>query len=200
MERREIKLDRDFYMQENVVSIAKSLIGKKLLTLISGVPKSGIITETEAYAGINDRASHAFGGKRTERTDIMYHCGGVAYIYLCYGIHSLFNVVTNREDIPDAVLIRGIAIFGNNNSVEFVDGPGRLSKNLGISLIQNGISLCNNTIWIENTGIDLTPYIYAGERVGIDYAGEDAKRPYRFRVYKDSTEIREHIQKGLTAH
>ncbi|HOL74733.1 MAG TPA: DNA-3-methyladenine glycosylase, partial [Bacteroidales bacterium] len=101
-------LPLDFYTQSNVINIAKSLIGKVLITKKDGIITSGIIIETEAYNGINDRASHAFGGKITARNEAMYMNGGIAYVYLCYGIHHLFNVVTNVEGIPDAVLIRAI--------------------------------------------------------------------------------------------
>ena len=101
-------LPKTFYLRSDVVQIARDLLGKHLVTRMDGVISSGIICETEAYAGTTDKASHAFGGRRTERTEIMYAEGGCAYIYLCYGIHSLFNVVTNSMNIPHAVLIRGI--------------------------------------------------------------------------------------------
>src|ERR1700739_2187259 len=101
-------LKRSFYLQEDVVLVAKDLLGKGLCTHINGKFTSGIITETEAYAGVFDKASHAFGGKRTPRNENMYARGGTLYVYLCYGIHHLFNVVTNNEDIPHAVLIRAI--------------------------------------------------------------------------------------------
>jgi len=97
-----------FYQRDDVVLIAKELLGKTLFTKFSGEVTSGIIVETEAYAGITDKASHAFGGRRTDRTEVMYAEGGTAYVYLCYGVHSLFNVVTGRKEIPDAVLIRAI--------------------------------------------------------------------------------------------
>lgn len=102
------KLKKDFYLQQDVVMIARELLGKLLVTKFNGHITSGIITETEAYNGVVDKASHAYGNRRTKRTEIMYHRGGVAYVYLCYGIHSLFNVVTNEKDIPHAVLIRSV--------------------------------------------------------------------------------------------
>src|SRR5262245_1386965 len=102
------KLQRSFYLRENVLKIAEELLGKFLVTKFNGVITSGMITEAEAYAGVIDSASHAFKGRRTERTEIMYALGGTAYIYLCYGIHHLFNVVTNEEDVPHAVLIRAL--------------------------------------------------------------------------------------------
>src|SRR5436190_23382275 len=101
-----MKLPRSFYTRPDVVRIAKELLGKYLFTNIDGIFTGGIITETEAYAGVEDRASHAFGGRRTARNEVMYAKGGTAYVYLCYGIHSLFNVVTNEKEIPHAVLIR----------------------------------------------------------------------------------------------
>src|SRR5436190_15707600 len=103
-----MKLKKSFYQRDDVVEIAKELLGKYLVTNFNNKLTGGIITETEAYAGIIDRASHAFGGRRTARTEIMYNEGGTAYVYLCYGIHSLFNVVTNKKNIPHAVLIRAI--------------------------------------------------------------------------------------------
>src|SRR5690349_17324323 len=101
-----MKLSREFYLREDVVRISKELLGKYLFTFIDGKLTGGIITETEAYKAPEDKASHAYGGRRTERTEIFYSEGGVSYVYLCYGIHHLFNVVTNQKDIPHAILIR----------------------------------------------------------------------------------------------
>jgi DNA-3-methyladenine glycosylase len=103
-----MKLSREFYLNHNVNQVAQALLGKVLVTRINGKITSGIISETEAYAGVTDKASHAYGGRLTRRTETMYQIGGTAYIYLCYGIHSLFNVVTAREGIPHAVLIRSV--------------------------------------------------------------------------------------------
>src|ERR1700739_2478114 len=102
------KLKKAYYLQQDVVAIACNLLGKKLCTHINGVYTAGIITETEAYAGANDKASHAYNNKRTPRNEVMYHEGGKGYVYLCYGLHHLFNVVTNIKDVPHAVLIRAI--------------------------------------------------------------------------------------------
>ena len=102
------KLSVEFYSREDVVLISKELIGKVLCTNVKGVVTKGIITETEAYAGATDKASHAYGNKRTLRTEIMFGPPGRSYVYLCYGVHSLFNVVTNQKNVPHAVLIRGI--------------------------------------------------------------------------------------------
>lgn len=189
-------IERDFYLKPDVVEVARNLLGKRLVTLIDGKKCSGIICETEAYAGITDKASHAFGGRRTDRTEIMYRIGGTAYVYLCYGVHSLFNVVTSVEDEPHAVLIRGIipetgeelmAKRKNKLSVKIKDGigPGNVSKLLGIHYSMSGLDLCkpeaDNAIWIEEAGlIPPESEIVTGSRIGVEYAGEDAKLPYRF--------------------
>lgn len=192
--------DRSFYEGDDVVHIAKALIGKVLCTRIHGVLSSGIITETEAYAGITDRASHAFGGRRTARTEIMYRRGGTAYVYLCYGIHSLFNVVTSVEGNPHAVLIRAIEpLDGREVMAERINaaklkpvhsiGPGKVSKLLGIHFNMTGMDMlrtdtgsCSDAlIWIEDRGFKFDDsQIKVGSRIGVEYAGEDALLPYRF--------------------
>jgi DNA-3-methyladenine glycosylase len=192
-------LPRSFYTRPDVVLIARELLGKQLFTRIDGVTTSGTICETEAYAGITDKASHAYGGRRTCRTEVMYRAGGTAYIYLCYGIHSLFNVVTNVRNVPHAVLIRGI-IPAEGIEEMFIrtgrsgldknsgTGPGKVSKLLGIHYSHTGLDLVKTTvnmkepaIWIEDTGIQLTSgMITTGPRIGVDYAAEDALLPYRF--------------------
>lgn len=185
-------LPKAFYARPDVVAVSRELLGKRLCTKLNGGVTKAIITETEAYAGIDDRASHAYGGRRTARTEPMYADGGTAYVYLCYGIHHLFNVVTNVEGIPHAVLIRaaipaeGEMLMLRRRQKKSVDkallgGPGSLSKALGITTRLTGESLWSERIWIEDTGIvpDVSK-IKAGPRIGIDYAGEDAARPYRF--------------------
>ena len=138
-----MKLQRSFYTRQDVVQIAKDLIGKYIFTHFNGEITGGIIIETEAYEGITDRASHAYGGRRTARTEVMYADGGVAYVYLCYGMHSLFNIVTNIQGVPHAVLIRGIypsvgkeMMKMRTQKPELVRGsgigPGKVSKLLGI--------------------------------------------------------------------
>jgi DNA-3-methyladenine glycosylase len=186
------KLKRYYYQQENVVAVARDLLGKTLCTRINSKLTTGIITETEAYAGINDKASHSFGGKRTARNEIMYAKGGRGYVYLCYGLHHLFNVVTNKENIPQAVLIRAVkplegietilkrrrhkAVVKNTSG-----GPGTVSQALGISTELNGEDLTGNKIWLQDEGVKIIKQnIIAGPRVGVDYAGEDAELPYRF--------------------
>jgi len=187
-----MKLLAKFYEGNDVVSTSKKLIGKYLFTNFNTVITGGIIFETEAYAGITDRASHAFGNRKTERTEVMYRVGGTAYIYLCYGVHSLFNVVTNKQGIPHAVLIRGIIpVVGlekikertgyNKIDINSCNGPGKVSKALGIHYNNTGISLLGNEIWIEDKGLKISNNnIIATPRIGVDYAGDDAKLPYRF--------------------
>jgi DNA-3-methyladenine glycosylase len=189
------KLKKTFYIRNDVVQIAKDLLGKLIFTDLNGEGKTGgIIMETEAYDGITDRASHAYNDCRTKRTEVMYMEGGVAYIYLCYGIHSLFNIVTNKKNIPHAVLIRAIkpvegidVMLQRVNKKKMQDksgvGPGNVSKLLGIHFSQSGESLLGNKIWLEDTGSIVSPDdIIAGARVGVEYAKEDALLPYRFRV------------------
>lgn len=175
------------------MKIAKDLLGKVLVTNFNGLLTSGMIVETEAYAGVEDKASHAYGGRRTNRTEVMYHRGGVAYVYLCYGIHHLFNIVTNTKDIPHAVLIRAIEPMDGIDIMlerrgkvkltpQLTAGPGALSRALGIDTAHTGLSL-NTHIIIEDRGIKIQPRdIVAGTRVGVAYAAEDAYLPYRFSI------------------
>lgn len=172
-------LTESFYQREDVVSIAIELLGKHLVVHDGdGSSMSGRIVEVEAYNGVTDRASHAFGGRRTSRTETMYLPGGHCYIYLCYGIHHLFNVVTGEADVPHAILIRGIEL----SDPVMGRGPGKLSKSMGITTDLNALALDGQTIGIYEEereyrgGTD----IYATPRIGIDYAGEDAALPYRF--------------------
>jgi len=190
-----MKLKKGYYLQEDVVAAARGLLGKFLFTKFNGTVTGGIITETEAYAGVIDKASHAFGGRRTNRTEIMYSEGGTAYVYLCYGMYSLFNVVTNKKDIPHAVLIRGLHPMEGRDlmaqrrklhpdSKNFSAGPGTLSIALGIHFADhNGLSLAGPEIWLEDRKLEFLPsQILTGPRVGVDSAGKDALLPYRFRV------------------
>lgn len=185
-----MKLPRSFYTRPDVVAIARELIGKVLVTRIEERMTAAIITETEAYAGVGDKASHAWNGRRTARTEVMYAQGGTAYVYLCYGIHHLFNVVTHVEGVPHAVLIRavhpleGVAHMRERRQGRTTtDGPGTLSIALGIRTAHTGTDLLGDTIWIEDRDI-IVPrrHIITGPRIGVDYAGADALLPYRFRV------------------
>jgi DNA-3-methyladenine glycosylase len=183
-----------FYQRPDVVGIARELLGKVLVTNFDGQRTAGVITETEAYAGILDRASHAWNDRRTPRTEIMYGQGGSAYVYLCYGIHSLFNVVTNIVGVPHAVLIRairpieGIEIMLLRTGREhpnktFGVGPGNVSKLLGIHYSHSGLSLIEKKgeIFIEDHQIVYQAnHIKATPRIGVQYAGTDAALPWRF--------------------
>ncbi|MBC7553934.1 MAG: DNA-3-methyladenine glycosylase [Taibaiella sp.] len=187
-------LQESFYTRADVVQIARDLLGKVLVTQVNGLYTAGMIVETEAYAGIADLASHAAHGRRTNRTEVMYSKGGVAYVYLCYGIHHLFNVVTNAADVPHAVLVRGIEpidgidimlLRRNKNRLTpaLTAGPGSLSAALGITTNLTGAPLSGPEITIEDRGIITADAdIVAGTRVGVGYAGEDALQPYRFSV------------------
>ncbi len=194
-------LPRSFYTRPDVVNIARELLGKVLYTCINGQVSAGIITETEAYAGITDKASHAYNNRRTQRTEIMYHTGGTAYVYLCYGIHSLFNIVTSVADQPHAVLIRGInplqgvetmKLRSGKTKINVQDGigPGKVARLLGIAVRHSGLDMCDETlagdrIWVQDEGVTVQEdKIVTGPRIGIDYAGEDALLPYRFRITK----------------
>lgn len=184
------KLPRKFYTNPDVVSIAKQLVGKYLFTNIGGKLAAGKIVETEAYNGRNDRACHAFH-KHTPRTETMYLRGGRAYVYLCYGIHHLFNIVTNEEGLADAVLIRAVEpVFGKGTMTarrgqkvkgqKLTSGPGALSQALGIKTGHNGTSLLGNTIWAAK-GPPENFETETDKRVGLGRpVGEDAKLPWRF--------------------
>lgn len=186
------KLDYGFYNRTNVVQIAKALIGKVLVTQLDNIETSGRIVETEAYNGIIDQASHAWNGRRTNRTEIMFGDAGVAYVYLCYGIHHLFNIVTNEKDTPHAVLIRaiepitGIDIMLKRTGKKKLDstltsGPGNVAKAMGIFRTHSGTSLLDDMIYIADDGYKIpNKNIAATPRIGVDYAGDDALLPYRF--------------------
>ncbi len=188
------KLPLSFYTQDDVLVISRQLLGKYLLTNFDNVLTGGMIVETEAYRAPEDRASHAYGMRRTKRNSIMYERGGVCYIYLCYGLHALFNIVTNRENLPHAVLIRAIEpLIGietmlkrrhkNKIGRDLTGGPGAVTQALGIHLIHNGFPLTSSQIWIEDRGIKFTEEeIIASPRVGVAYAKEDALLPWRFRL------------------
>jgi len=188
------KFSAAFFRRADVVRISRDLLGQYLFTRIGGrIVTGGRIVETEAYAGATDRASHAYGNRRTRRTAVMYAAGGVAYVYLCYGLHSLFNIITSVEGVPHAVLIRalepthGIPLMLQRRHKTRLDrtltaGPGALAQALGITVLHSGQSLLGNEIWLEQ-GVKLRPaQIVSTTRVGVDYAGADARRPWRFRV------------------
>jgi len=188
------KLESGFYQRKNVLVVARELLGKILVTNWEGIVTSGRIVECEAYNGITDRASHAVGGRRTARNEIMYGAGGFSYVYLCYGIHHLFNVVTNLQDVPHAILIRAVEpVEGIEEMLlrtgkkkpdhTLTRGPGNVSKALGIYTKHNGIFLSDEKLFIADDGKKYKRSdIVASPRIGVDYAGEDAKLPYRFYV------------------
>lgn len=188
------KLPFSFYQNPNVTEVAVQLLGKQLFTMINGELTGGIIVETEAYNGVDDKASHAYGGRRTDRTAIMYETGGIAYVYLCYGIHSLFNVVTAGKDTPHAVLIRGVEPVAGldimlrrrgmeNLKPNLTAGPGSVAKALGIDRGLNAKDLLGEEIWIEDHGLTYPPeQLVACPRIGVDYAGDHALLPWRFYV------------------
>ncbi len=189
-----MKLPDTYYHSDDVVAISRDLLGKYLFTCVDGVITGGYITETEAYKGIVDRASHAFGNRKTPRTQTMFLQGGITYVYLCYGIHEMFNIVTSAEGQPHAILIRaiepteGLETMLQRRKMEklkpnITSGPGSVAKALGISRIINAVSLQSDTIWIEDQGLNFADEAVAAvPRVGVDYAGDDALLPYRFYV------------------
>jgi DNA-3-methyladenine glycosylase len=188
------KLPYAYFQSDDVNHLAVDLLGKYLLTSVDGVVSGGMIVETEAYKGIGDKASHAYGGKLTNRTQTMYEAGGLSYVYLCYGIHHLFNVVTAPKGIPHAVLVRGV------EPVEGIDvmlkrrgmgvlkpnitaGPGALAKALGIDRSLNAKDLMGEEIWLEDRGIRFSfEEVVTAPRIGVAYAAEHALLPWRYYV------------------
>lgn len=186
-----MKLPSSFYLEHDACAAGRLLLGKVLVTDLDGGRTAAIISETEAYMGVVDRASHAFAGKRTARNEVMYARGGSAYVYLCYGIHHLFNVVVLDAGIPHAVLIRavvateGFAVMQQRRpqAGTTTGGPGTLTQALGIRTVHNGEDLAGHRIWIEDRGIFIPDEaIIVGPRIGVDYAGADAHLPYRYRI------------------
>ncbi len=187
-------LPLSFYRDSDALSAARQLLGKALFTHIGGCLTGGIIIEAEAYAGASDKACHSYNNRRTARTEIMYSAGGSAYVHLCYGIHHMLNAVVSKENDPQGVLIRAIQpVWGIETMVErrkkkqldktLTNGPGALTQALGITMELYGISLDSPVLWIADTGFQPEPgSILIGPRIGVDYAGEDALLPYRFRI------------------
>lgn len=190
-------LSRSFYLHENVALTAKKLLGKVLITNIQGKRTSGIIVETEAYS-YKERGCHAFNGKMTERNKIMFGKGGFAYVYLCYGVHQLFNVVTNKQNKPEAVLVRALQPLEGtewmtqrmqtDSLTRITSGPGKLTKALGIDRTLNGKDLITSEVCIGEGVKVNNKQIVTATRIGIDYAGPDAKLLWRFYI-KDNTWI-----------
>jgi DNA-3-methyladenine glycosylase len=184
------KLPLEFYRQEDVLILSQRLIGKRLMTFLDGRLTGGRIIETEAYRGPEDRACHAYNNRRTQRTEVMFHAGGISYVYLCYGMHTLFNVVTGPEEMPHAILIRAIEptdgiewMLKRRNKTHqdktLCTGPGTVCQALGIQRYHNGESLIGDHIWIEDEKL-YNGVITSTPRIGVDYAQEDALLPWRF--------------------
>ena len=182
-----------WYLNDNVVEVAKRLLGSLLCTNFDGIITKGKIVETEAYSGDNDKACHANNQKKTKRNQVMFALGGHAYVYLCYGVHHMFNVVTNKAGSADAVLIRavepikGIEKMLDRRSMTRAEkrltaGPGVLSQALGIQTIHYGTALDSNSIWIEKGEPLDERQVVSTTRVGVDYAEEDALKPWRFYI------------------
>lgn len=189
------KLGVAFYARKDVVEIARELVGKVLVTDVDGHRVSGRIVETEAYVGLTDKASHSYAGKRTSRNEHMYAGAGTTYVYICYGMHQMLNIVTNDKDIPDAILIRalepidGIDVMLQRTGKPQLDntltrGPGNVAKALGVSKKHSGLLLSEEEISIyEDKGSSLSAdAIGESKRIGIDSAGADSELPYRFYV------------------
>lgn len=188
------KLPLSFYARKDVVSISKDLIGKIIVTNFDGIITSGRIVETEAYIAFTDKASHSFSGKRTPRNEHMYSAAGTAYVYICYGMHQMLNIVTNENNIPDAILLRAVEPLqgidqmlkrrGKKESDKtLTQGPGNVGKALGISMLHSGFSLLGNEIYLTEDQFKISlEQIGKSSRIGVESAGKDAKLPYRFYV------------------
>lgn len=185
-------LPQAFYHQNDVRRVARDLIGKALFTRMNGKVTAGLIVETEAYSW-KERGCHAYGSRMTKRNAVMFGKGGNAYVYLCYGMYNLFNVVTNVEGKADAVLIRalepieGISVMqrraGATHIKRITSGPGKLTRALAIERNHNGIPLTSGKVWLADIGQKVARRdIAASPRIGIDYAGEDALLPWRFTI------------------
>lgn len=190
------KLDRDFYLRDTL-TVARELLGCRLVHVSGGKRSEVIITETEAYCGVEDKACHSYGGRYTERTKVMYKEGGCAYVYFIYGMYSCFNVVTREEGDPCAVLIRGGKPAGDYDILSqrryslpyreltpyklkhLADGPGKLCIALGIDRSLNGEDLTGDTLFIEQG--ERPANIKSGKRINIDYAQE--ARDFNWRFY-----------------
>lgn len=185
------KLPRKFYLRDDTVQVARDLLGKLLVVPDSdGHRVSGMIVETEAYLGIEDRAAHSYGGRRTARNEVMYGQAGHVYVFFVYGMYHQFNVVTGPIDHPHAILVRavepveGIEVMRERRGVmkdrNLTSGPGKLCIAFGIDRSVNGEDLRGNRVWLEGYRQAADTEIASGPRIGIDYAGEDAARPWRF--------------------
>lgn len=187
-----MRLRESFYQGNSVTKIARQLLGKGLFTRINGITTGGIIVETEAYSW-KERGCHAYQNRMTARNEVMFDPGGVAYVYLCYGIHHLFNVVTNVGGKAEAVLIRALEPIegipemlkrtGSSRPTRITSGPGKLTRALGIDRKHNGTSLNSTKLWLTDLGINIRKKdIEPSPRIGIDYAGSDALLHWRYTI------------------
>ena len=191
------KLPLYFYKRKDVVAIARELLGKIVVTKINGQITSGRIVETEAYVAHIDKASHSFAGRRTAKNEHMYASAGTAYVYICYGMHQMFNIVTNEKNIPDAVLIRaiepleGIDIMLQRTGKPKLDftltkGPGNVGKALGIFKKHSGVYLLDDEIYLLDDRFKLKEdEVGISGRIGVASAGADALLPYRFYIKRN---------------
>jgi DNA-3-methyladenine glycosylase len=191
------KLPRDFYTRPDVIKVSRDLLGKLLVVpTVNKKRVSGMIVEVEAYRGPEDRASHAFGGRRTKRTETMYKLGGVAYVYFVYGMYYQFNVVSNVGDIPHAILVRALEPV---EGIEFMrkrrhthpdhnltNGPGKLCIAMNINRELDGADLLGNRVWLEEYAKIPASRISKGQRIGIDYAEDWVDKPWRFWIRDNS--------------
>jgi DNA-3-methyladenine glycosylase len=191
------KLPHDFYTRPDVLKVAKELLGKLLVVPTSNRKRvSGMIVEVEAYRGPEDRASHAYGGRRTKRTETMYQMGGLAYVYFVYGMYYQFNVVSNVQDIPHAILVRalqpveGIELMRKRRHTHpdhnLTNGPGKLCIAMGIDRELDRADLSGDRVWMEDYEIISPRRIARGPRIGIDYAAEWIGKPWRFWIRDNS--------------
>lgn len=196
-----MRLGTEFYRRTDSLKIARELLGKRLVVPVDGARVSGLIVETEAYMGPLDKGAHSYNNRRTNRTEVMFHEGGLAYVYFIYGMYYQFNVVVNREGVPHAVLVRavepeeGIEVMRDRRGAakrdtELASGPGKLCVAFGIDRSLNGEDLvASERVWLEDAGRRVRPRdIMSGPRVGIDYAEEFAAKPWRFWI-KDNPHV-----------
>jgi DNA-3-methyladenine glycosylase len=194
------KLVRADYADPRPTRVARFFLGKFLCVQAPDGYAEGMIIETEAYGGPRDAASHAFGNRRTARTEIMFAPGGISYVYLCYGLHHLFNIVTGPKNSPQAVLIRAVRITAGRDVVRrrrpgvaekhWASGPGRVCAALAIGMHHYGLDLAGETLWLEDRGIKVPPReVQRTPRIGVDYAGKWAVKPWRF-VWKETKRLR----------
>jgi DNA-3-methyladenine glycosylase len=189
-------LSQDFYTRDDVLQISRELLGKILVAKIDGIRTTGMIVETEAYKAPEDKACHAYNNRYTERTKTMFEDGGVAYVYVCYGIHHLFNAVTGTEGMAHAVLVRAIEPLEGLKAMEerrgmeggkrsITNGPGKFTAAMGIRKYHNGLALWNaqSSISIWDDALVVTrDEVVTGPRVGMTSAEECAHWPWRFRI------------------